>query len=258
MNMNNPLENLRQLTEAVRMAGADIAPTYIEYVQLAFAIANDCGEAGRNDFLSLCSLSSKYDEKNAQALFSNALHADKEDIHLGTVFHLAGQCGVKISGSAGFHKAGTMGTAGTAPFFLTHVRAYYKYDINPASFIKDFPLKRWMPYYYSMRISRLMQTMLFRNFFNFLFSSFIIFRFCRRSFYLFSFVFSLSGASLPLTLPHLLFFSTNYKNTHVGEEKRPGSAASASEVFLRSLPFFILPFFAFPLLLSILFPIFVR
>lgn len=50
MNMNNPLENLRQLTEAVRMAGADIAPTYIEYVQLAFAIANDCGEAGRNDF----------------------------------------------------------------------------------------------------------------------------------------------------------------------------------------------------------------
>ena len=35
MNMNNPLENLRQLTEAVRMAGADIAPTYIEYVQLA-------------------------------------------------------------------------------------------------------------------------------------------------------------------------------------------------------------------------------
>lgn len=34
MNMNNPLENLRQLTEAVRMAGADIAPTYIEYVQL--------------------------------------------------------------------------------------------------------------------------------------------------------------------------------------------------------------------------------
>lgn len=60
MNMNNPLENLRQLTEAVRMAGADIAPTYIEYVQLAFAIANDCGEAGRNDFLSLCCLSSKY------------------------------------------------------------------------------------------------------------------------------------------------------------------------------------------------------
>ena len=130
--MNNPLENLRQLTEAVRMAGADIAPTYIEYVQLAFAIANDCGEAGRNDFLSLCSLSSKYDKKNAQALFSNALHADKEDIHLGTVFHLAGQCGVKISGSAGFHKAGTMGTAGTTPDF-PHTCARYNKVENDVS-----------------------------------------------------------------------------------------------------------------------------
>ena len=57
MNMNNPLENLRQLTEAVRMAGADIAPTYIEYVQLAFAIANDCGEAGRTFFHRICRLS---------------------------------------------------------------------------------------------------------------------------------------------------------------------------------------------------------
>ena len=132
MNMNNPLENLRQLTEAVRMAGADIAPTYIEYVQLAFAIANDCGEAGRYDFLSLCSHSSKYDKKNAQALFSNALHADKEDIHLGTVFHLAGQCGVKISGSAGFHKAGTMGTAGTPPDF-PHTCARYNKVENDVS-----------------------------------------------------------------------------------------------------------------------------
>ena len=114
------------------MAGADIAPTYIEYVQLAFAIANDCGEAGRNDFLSLCSLSSKYDKKNAQALFSNALHADKEDIHLGTVFHLAGQCGVKISGSAGFHKAGTMGTAGTPPDF-PHTCARYNKVENDVS-----------------------------------------------------------------------------------------------------------------------------
>ena len=72
--------------------------------------------------------SSKYDEKNAQALFSNALHADKEDIHLGTVFHLAGQCGVKISGSAGFHKAGTMGTTGTPPDFPHTCARYNKVE----------------------------------------------------------------------------------------------------------------------------------
>lgn len=137
MNINTPLEDLRHLTEAVRMAGADIAPTYIEYVQLAFAIANDCGEPGRNDFLSLCSLSSKYDEKNAQALFSNALHADKEDIHLGTVFHLAEQCGVKISGHAGSAKAGATGTAGTAPDFSHTYARYNKVDNNLSGDINE-------------------------------------------------------------------------------------------------------------------------
>ena len=54
-----PLSSLHLLAEAVRNAGADIAPTYQEYIQLAFAIATDCGEAGRHDFLSLCSLSSR-------------------------------------------------------------------------------------------------------------------------------------------------------------------------------------------------------
>ncbi len=44
------LSSLHLLTEAVRNARADIAPTYQEYIQLAFAIANDCGEAGRKIF----------------------------------------------------------------------------------------------------------------------------------------------------------------------------------------------------------------
>ena len=44
----NEIESLCRLCEAVETAGADIAPTYAEYVQLAFAIATDCGEAGRN------------------------------------------------------------------------------------------------------------------------------------------------------------------------------------------------------------------
>ena len=48
------IESLRLLTEAVETAGADIAPTYAEYVQLAFAIATDCGEAGREFFHRLC------------------------------------------------------------------------------------------------------------------------------------------------------------------------------------------------------------
>ena len=53
----NDIESLRRLTETVETAGADIAPTYIEYVQLAFSIATDCGEAGRDYFHRLCRMS---------------------------------------------------------------------------------------------------------------------------------------------------------------------------------------------------------
>ena len=91
-----PLSSLHLLTEAVRNAGADIAPRYQEYIQLAFAIATDCGEAGRQDFLALCSLSSKYDHRAAEQLFSNALKNGHNDVHIGTAFHLAELCGVKI------------------------------------------------------------------------------------------------------------------------------------------------------------------
>ena len=91
------LSSLHLLTEAVRSAGTDIAPTYLEYIQVAFAIANDCGEAGRDDFLTLCSLSSKYDRKAAGKLFSNALKNGHDNVHIGTVFHLAELRGVKIN-----------------------------------------------------------------------------------------------------------------------------------------------------------------
>ena len=45
-------DSLSRLVEAVRSAGVDIAPGYCEYVRLAFAIANDCGEAGREGFIA--------------------------------------------------------------------------------------------------------------------------------------------------------------------------------------------------------------
>lgn len=120
---NNPLEELHRLTEAVQASHADIAPTYLEYTQLAFAIATDCGEAGRADFMSLCSLSPKHDSAAAEKLFSNALHTCKGDIHLGSVFHLAEMCGVRVAPS---HKNADADAADAGPFF-SHTRTYLIY-----------------------------------------------------------------------------------------------------------------------------------
>ena len=91
--MNN---DLPKLVEAVRAAHADIAPTYAEYVQLAFAIATDCGEAGRSDFISLCEPSPKFNALHANKLFSSALRTGNQNVHLGTAFHLAKLAGVEI------------------------------------------------------------------------------------------------------------------------------------------------------------------
>ena len=122
---NNLLEELHRLTEAVQASHADIAPTYLEYTQLAFAIATDCGEAGRADFMSLCSLSPKHDSAAAEKLFSNALHTCNGDIHLGSVFHLAEMCGVRVAPS---HKnADADADAADAGPFFSHTCAYIIY-----------------------------------------------------------------------------------------------------------------------------------
>ena len=121
------IESLRRLTEAVETAGADIAPTYLEYVQLSFAIATDCGEAGREFFHRLCRVSPKYQREHAERVFSNALHTQRGEVHLGTAFHLAEATGVSICiEEMPKHPTGTKGTAGTARKFPPHTGAYNK------------------------------------------------------------------------------------------------------------------------------------
>lgn len=116
------LSSLHRLTEAVRNAGADIAPTYQEYIQLAFAIATDCSEAGRQDFLTLCSFSPKYDQRAADKLFSNALKNGHNDVHIGTAFHLAELCGVKVQSEIP-HGFGTLGTQDSHSSSASHTHA---------------------------------------------------------------------------------------------------------------------------------------
>lgn len=153
--MTNILSDLRRLTEAVHAAGADIAPTYREYVQLAFAIATDCGEAGRSDFLMLCSLSAKYDVHAANKLFSNALKTNNNSIHIGTAFHLAELCNVRPRPAEKPRQdtpTGTLGTPG-APHPAashTHAHGYYNRAEMPAENFRKrpqpvFPPKQPMP-----------------------------------------------------------------------------------------------------------------
>ena len=150
-----PLSSLHLLTEAVRNAGADIAPTYQEYIQLAFAITTDCGEAGRQDFLTLCSFSPKYDPRAADKLFSNALKNGHNNVHIGTAFHLAEVCGIKVQSEIP-HGWGTLGTQGSHSSSASHTRTREEdvsaheeenlLDSNPLSPLPTFDEHTHWPY----------------------------------------------------------------------------------------------------------------
>ena len=123
------IESLRRLTEAVETAGADIAPTYAEYVQLAFAIATDCGEAGREFFHRLCRTSAKYQREHAERIFSNALTTRHGEVHLGTAFHLAEMANVKLCNTEVMNnRRNTENTENTPSKVLTHANVYKKVE----------------------------------------------------------------------------------------------------------------------------------
>ena len=123
------IESLRRLTEAIETAGADIAPTYAEYVQLAFAIATDCGEAGREFFHRLCRTSAKYQREHAERIFSNALTTRHGEVHLGTAFHLAEMANVKLCNTEVMNnRRNTENTENTPSKVLTHAHVYNKVE----------------------------------------------------------------------------------------------------------------------------------
>lgn len=92
----NDIDIIEQLTIAVEQAGVNLAPTYQEYMPLAFAVGNSCGEAGRGFFHRLCRLSDKYRQDEADKLYSHALQHGRGGNSLGTVLHLAQLAGVRL------------------------------------------------------------------------------------------------------------------------------------------------------------------
>ena len=88
--------DLDYLVEVICASGIDIAPTYDEYTNLAFAIATDYGEAGRWAFHAICQLSQKYNETHANKMYSGAISSNHGIKHIASAFYLAKQAGVNI------------------------------------------------------------------------------------------------------------------------------------------------------------------
>lgn len=146
----NEIDIIEQLTIAVEQARVNLAPTYQEYMPLAFAVANSCGEAGRSFFHRLCSLSDKYRQNEADKLYSHALQNGRGGNSLGTVFHLAQLAGVRLDKKlANLQNLQTPYTPAPASktFALAHeppapVHVQKESNENPAS-LPCFPDYQW-------------------------------------------------------------------------------------------------------------------
>ena len=143
----NTIQDLERLVAAIEKQGANVAPTYQEYMPIAFAIANDCGEAGRSLFHRICRISEKYVSDEADRLFDHALKGGNGRNGIGSVYHWAETAGVKLdkqlAGTARSYagkQPGTCELANLQPSHpLTHTCAHEAYINMPVFGNHDWP-----------------------------------------------------------------------------------------------------------------------
>ena len=140
----NPLSDLERLVAAIEKQGANIAPTYQEYMPLAFAIANDCGEAGRSLFHRICRISEKYVSDEADRLFDHALKGGNGRNGIGSGYHWAGvKLDKQLAGTARSYagkQPETCELANLQPSHpLTHTCAHEAYINMPVFGNYDWP-----------------------------------------------------------------------------------------------------------------------
>lgn len=90
--------NFTSLVGLIESTHTDIAYDYNDYVKVAFAIAGEFGDAGRDDFLRICQQSTKFNEKDANFRYTNALRTGRGKVHISTVWWLAQAAGLDVKG----------------------------------------------------------------------------------------------------------------------------------------------------------------
>lgn len=124
MKTKTNMEFLEWMTECITEQRVDIAFDHRDYLLLTYAIANDCGEAGRALFHRITSISTKYDCENNDKLYTQTLRTGRNGNTLGTVYYLAVQAGVKFERNEKYHLyKNFISEISCTPSSYTHTRA---------------------------------------------------------------------------------------------------------------------------------------
>lgn len=94
---NDRDKDVERIVSLIEQQGADIAPSYEEWVKLGFALVDGYGENGRDYFMRLSSLHTGCTPEVAESQYVKCLRSDNSGITISTFFHLAKQAGISIS-----------------------------------------------------------------------------------------------------------------------------------------------------------------
>lgn len=91
---NNVEEYINRVVCEVERLRIDIAPSYNDWVNLGFAIADGCGESGRTYFHRLSKLHYDYQYAKADKQYTYCLQGKRQGITIATFFYMADQVGI--------------------------------------------------------------------------------------------------------------------------------------------------------------------
>lgn len=92
-NGTNDYDKVFEMAEKIQARHLDFCPDYADYLKVSFSLAVGLGESGRDVFHSVCQFSNKYNYKDADTKYSEALkHGSKTT--LGTFFGMCKDYGL--------------------------------------------------------------------------------------------------------------------------------------------------------------------
>ena len=96
---NNVEEDVNRVVCEIETLRIDIAPSYNDWVNLGFAIADGCGETGRAYFHRLSKLHHDYQYTKADKQYTYCLQGKRQGITIATFFYMAEQVGFSLKRS---------------------------------------------------------------------------------------------------------------------------------------------------------------
>ena len=86
-------DRIADLLDYIKTTGTDLTHTYEQWTAIAFAIASEYGEGGRDYFHILSSNHPEYDPAKVDKKYDNALKTGTGRVSIGTLYHLAKEAG---------------------------------------------------------------------------------------------------------------------------------------------------------------------